>query len=92
LELFNTAKGQNVPTSRNEWIQRGQRFQIVTGRLLDDVREFKYYMLLYTQLPSFVFHFVIVEGFYMDSRSPSMFKLTPKVWLIINGGKRQGST
>jgi len=55
LELFQNAKGQNVPTSRSEWNQRGQKFEIVTS-------------------------------FYMDSRSPSLFKLTPKVWLIINGG------
>ena len=54
MELYNEAKNDaNVPTSRNEWIQRGQRLQIVTG-------------------------------FYTDSRS--YWKVTPKVFLIINSG------
>ena len=37
LELFNNAKGQNVPTSRSEWNQRGQRFEIVTGECFDGI-------------------------------------------------------
>lgn len=53
LELYNEAKGQNVPTSR-EWNRRAERIEINTG-------------------------------FYLDSRR-NIFRVTPKVWLIINGG------
>jgi len=53
MELFNDAKDSNAPTSRNEWVRRGQRIEIVTG-------------------------------FYADTRS--MWRVTSKVWLVINPG------
>ena len=53
MDLYKEAKGQNVPTSRDEWNRRGQRLEIVSG-------------------------------FYSDSRG--YLKVTPKVFLIINGG------
>lgn len=35
MELYNEAKGQNLPTTRDEWNRRGERLEIVSGFYLD---------------------------------------------------------